>query len=58
MKEQEAAEQGLTLTGTVEILRDPESRQRLWREGFERYYPQGVSGPDYSVPGFTARRGR
>jgi general stress protein 26 len=49
---------GLTLAGTVEILRDPESRQRLWREGFERYYPKGVNAPDYSVLRFAARRGR
>lgn len=48
---------GLTLAGTVEILRDPESRQWLWREGFERYYPQGVDDLDYSVLRFTAPEG-
>jgi general stress protein 26 len=49
---------GLTLTGTIEILHDPKSRQQLWREGFERYYLQGVDDPDYSVLRFTARRGQ
>lgn len=45
---------GVTLTGTFEILQDKESRQRLWREGLEKYYPQGVDDPDYSVLRFTA----
>jgi len=49
---------GLMLVGTIEILRDEESRQRLWREGFEKYYPAGVNDPDYSVLCFTAEKGR
>lgn len=48
---------GLMLTGTMEVLRDVESRRRLWREGFERYYPLGVDDPDYTVLRFTALRG-
>lgn len=49
---------GLMLVGDVEILRDAESRKRLWREGYEKYYPEGVDDPDYSVLRFTAHRGR
>jgi general stress protein 26 len=48
---------GLRLIGTIDILQDPASKQRLWREGFERYYPLGISDPDYSVLRFTAQRG-
>jgi general stress protein 26 len=48
---------GLMLVGKVEILQDPNSRERLWREGYERYYPQGVNDPDYSVLRFTAEWG-
>jgi general stress protein 26 len=48
---------GLQLTGDVEILTDGESRQRLWHPGDEKYYPQGVMDPDYSVLRFTAKRG-
>jgi general stress protein 26 len=48
---------GLMLVGDVEVLRDKASRERVWREGFEKYYPQGVSDPDYSVLRFTARTG-
>jgi general stress protein 26 len=48
---------GLMLVGTVEVLQDMESRQRLWRQGFERYYPLGVTDPDYSVLRFTAQWG-
>jgi general stress protein 26 len=48
---------GLMLVGDVEVLQDAESRQRLWREGCEMYYPSGVTDPDYSVLRFTARWG-
>jgi len=48
---------GLMLVGEMEVLQDAESRQRLWRDGFERYYPQGVTDPDYTVLRFTARWG-
>lgn len=49
---------GIMLTGTVDILQDTESRHRCWREGFEKYYPQGVHDPDYSVLRFTALNGQ
>lgn len=48
---------GLLLLGTAEVLEDRESKARLWREGFERYYPLGVEDPDYCVLRFTAERG-
>lgn len=49
---------GLMLVGKMEILTDIESRKRLWSDGCERYYPQGVTDPDYSVLRFTASWGR
>jgi len=49
--------QGLMLVGNVEVLQDIESKKRLWRDGFERYYPLGVTDPDYSVLCFTAQWG-
>lgn len=49
---------GLMLIGNTEILQDPESRHRCWRDGFEKYYPQGVNDPDYSVLRFTAQWGK
>ena len=45
---------GLMLVGSIEVLQDVESKERLWREGSERYYPLGVTDPDYSVLRFTA----
>jgi len=42
------------LVGNIKILQDKSSRQRLWREGFEKYYPLGVDDPDYSVLCFTS----
>ena len=48
---------GLMLIGTVEILQDLKSRKMLWSEGNEKYYPLGVTDPDYSVLRFTAKSG-
>lgn len=48
---------GLMLVGRVEVLQDMESKERLWRAGFEKYYPLGVTDPDYSVLRFTAEWG-
>jgi general stress protein 26 len=48
---------GLMLVGTVEILQDAVSLQRLWRPGFEKYYPLGVNDPDYTVLCFSATWG-
>jgi general stress protein 26 len=45
---------GLMLLGEVEVLNDPPSRQRLWRDGYEQYYPLGVDDPDYRVLRFSA----
>jgi general stress protein 26 len=49
--------QGLMLVGTMEILQDMESRRRLWHPGDEKYYPQGLEDPDYTVLRFTAEWG-
>ncbi len=48
---------GLMLVGDVEVLQDMKSKQRLWREGSERYYPLGVGDPDYSILRFSAEWG-
>jgi general stress protein 26 len=48
---------GLMLVGTVEVLQDAESRERVWTEGDEKYYALGVTDPDYSVLRFTAEWG-
>jgi general stress protein 26 len=48
---------GLMLVGEIKVLQDEESRRRLWREGYEKYYPLGVADPDYSVLMFTSRWG-
>lgn len=49
---------GVMLRGTMEVLTDAAHRELIWRDGDERYYPAGVSDPDYCVLRFTARGGR
>jgi general stress protein 26 len=48
---------GLLLLGEMEVLTDRASRERLWRDGFEIYYPGGIDDPDYAVLRFTATSG-
>lgn len=47
---------GLMLVGTVEVLRDEESRKKLWFDDSEKYYPKGINDPDYTVLCFTTER--
>ncbi len=49
---------GICLTGTVEVLETAEAKEKLWRIGDKRYYPLGVTDPDYCVLKFTAVKGR
>ena len=49
---------GLTLGGRMEILRDRASRERLWDDGSEKFYPKGVEDPDYTVLRFVPEWGK
>ncbi len=49
---------GVMLKGSMEVLTDAQSKEEIWREGDEMYYPKGVTDPDYCVLKFTAQDGR
>ena len=49
---------GVMLKGTMEVLQDPASKERIWQDGDTMYYPLGVTDPDYCVLRFTAQTGR
>jgi general stress protein 26 len=49
---------GVMLKGTMEVLQDSQSKEMIWRDGDEMYYPEGVTDPDYCVLRFTAQNGR
>ena len=49
---------GIMLKGTMEVLQDNISKETIWREGDEMYYPKGVTDPDYCVLSFTTQKGR
>ena len=49
---------GVLFTGLFEVLTDPASKERIWRDGDDLYYPKGVTDPDYCVLHFTADEGR
>jgi general stress protein 26 len=42
----------------MEALTDAESKEMIWRDGDDVYYPGGVTDPDYCVLRFTAELGR
>ncbi|MCL6459738.1 MAG: pyridoxamine 5'-phosphate oxidase family protein [Gorillibacterium sp.] len=48
---------GLMLVGTMEICTDLQSRELLWNDSSEVYYPLGINDPDYCVLKFTAQTG-
>ncbi len=49
---------GVMLKGAMEVLTDSKSKEEIWREGDEIYYPLGVTDSDYCVLKFTAQSGR
>lgn len=49
---------GLMLIGTMKVLHDLPTKERIWRDGDTMYYAKGVTDPDYCVIKFTAKNGR
>ena len=49
---------GVMLRGMLEVLEDAISKEMIWQDGDTRYYPGGVTDPDYCVLKFTAESGR
>lgn len=49
---------GVMLRGTMVVLKDKKTKQMIWHDGDEMYYPKGVTDPDYCVLKFTALNGR
>ena len=49
---------GMMLRGTMEVLTDAKSKEMIWHNGDEQYYPGGVTDPNYCVLKFTATDGR
>ena len=49
---------GVMLKGTMDVLHDSTSKEMIWNDGDEMYYPKGVTDPDYCVLKFTAQNGR
>lgn len=49
---------GVMLKGKMEVLKDQETKNLVWRTGDTMYYSKGVTDPDYCVLKFTAISGR
>jgi len=40
---------GMMLVGDIQVLDDRQIARALWVDGWERYYPQGPTDPDFTV---------
>jgi len=49
---------GVMLVGEMEVLKDQETKDMIWKKGDTMYYKKGVTDPDYCVLKFTAKSGR
>ena len=49
---------GIMLKGTMNVLTDQETKERIWRTGDKMFYKKGVTDPDYCVLQFVATSGR
>ena len=49
---------GVMFKGTMKVLTDQETKERIWRTGDTMFYKKGVTDPDYCVLCFTAKSGR
>ena len=49
---------GVMLKGAMKVLKDKKSKQMIWQDGDQMYYPLGVTDPDYCVLKFTSKSGR
>jgi pyridoxamine 5'-phosphate oxidase len=48
---------GLMLVGEMEVLTDNKTKQQFWQDGWEVFYPKGITDPDYCILKFTAKNG-
>ncbi|MCL2372966.1 MAG: pyridoxamine 5'-phosphate oxidase family protein [Defluviitaleaceae bacterium] len=49
---------GVMLLGKMEVCTDAATKEAIWQDGDEKYYPAGHADPDYCVLKFTAHKGR
>lgn len=49
---------GMMLRGNMQVLTDAKTKEMIWRDGDQEYYPGGVTDPNYCVLKFTAIDGR
>jgi general stress protein 26 len=49
---------GVLLKGVIEVVEATEIKKRFWNKGDLKYYPKGVTDPDYCILKFTAQEGR
>lgn len=54
----DAAFEGLCLSGHAVVRMEREYKELLWNEGDEKYYPGGIEDEDYCILEFRAESGR
>lgn len=49
---------GVSLSGSVEVIDNPEQKRVFWQDGDEMFYPNGIDGDDYVILKFTTQTGK
>ena len=49
------ANQGVSITGDMQVCTDQETKNEIWRFGDKLFYKQGVTDPDYCVLKFAGK---
>lgn len=49
------SDDGITLTGHIEVLEDKKIKEDLWLDWFIRHFPGGPTDPDYCILKFTTK---
>ena len=47
--------QGLSLIGEIEIIKDNSLKKELWQDEFIQYFPKGETDPNYCILRFTTK---
>jgi general stress protein 26 len=49
---------GVTLYGKTEFIEDEKIKKNIWEDDWDKYYPQGLNDPDYTLIKFNPKKAK
>jgi general stress protein 26 len=49
---------GVTLYGKTEFIEDEKIKKDIWEDDWDKYYPQGLKDPDYTLIKFNPKKAK